>query len=131
MNGTTQQTIVQGLRTRVLCGELEPGERLVEAQLAERLGISRTPLRYALSVLATGGLVERSGARGYTVRRFSVTDVLNAIDVRGVLKGLAARTVAERGVDAARARSKTACAKTTRFSWPARSTAKRKRATRR
>ncbi|MCP3718692.1 MULTISPECIES: GntR family transcriptional regulator [unclassified Paraburkholderia] len=109
MNGTTQQTIVQALRTRILSGELEPGERLVEAQLAERLGISRTPLRYALSVLATEGLVERSGARGYTVRRFSVTDVLNAIDVRGVLEGLAARTVAERGVDAALARALEDC----------------------
>ena len=65
MNETTQQTIVQALRTRILSGELEPGERLVEAQLAERLGISRTPLRYALSVLATEGLVERSGARGH------------------------------------------------------------------
>ncbi|MFP3547880.1 GntR family transcriptional regulator, partial [Rhizobium sp. SIMBA_035] len=53
MNETTQQTIVQALRTRILSGELAPGQRLVEAQLAERLGISRTPLRYALSVLAT------------------------------------------------------------------------------
>lgn len=109
MNETTQQTIVQALRTRILSGELAPGERLVEAQLAERLGISRTPLRYALSVLATEGLVERSGARGYVVRRFSVTDVLNAIDVRGVLEGLAARSVAERGVEASLARALEDC----------------------
>ncbi|MBN3810688.1 GntR family transcriptional regulator [Paraburkholderia sp. Ac-20347] len=109
MNETTQQTIVQALRTRILSGELAPGQRLVEAQLAERLGISRTPLRYALSVLATEGLVERSGARGYTVRCFSVTDVLNAIDVRGVLEGLAARRVAERGVEPALARALQDC----------------------
>ena len=109
MNETTQQTIVQALRTRILSGELAPGQRLVEAQVAERLGISRTPLRYALSVLATEGLVERSGARGYIVRRFSVTDVLNAIDVRGVLEGLAARSVAERGVNATLARALQDC----------------------
>ncbi|MBB3257434.1 GntR family transcriptional regulator of vanillate catabolism [Paraburkholderia bannensis] len=109
MNETTQQTIVQALRTRILSGELAPGQRLVEAQLAERLGISRTPLRYALSVLATEGLVERSGARGYIVRRFSVTDVLNGIDVRGVLEGLAARSVAERGVNPTLARALQEC----------------------
>jgi len=109
MNETTQQIIVQALRTRILAGELAPGQRLVEAHLAEQLGISRTPLRYALSVLATEGLVERTGARGYTVRRFSVSDVLDAIDVRGVLEGLAARSVAERGVDAALARALQDC----------------------
>ncbi|GLU34163.1 GntR family transcriptional regulator [Trinickia caryophylli] len=97
---TTQQAIVQTLRERVLSGELAPGERLVELQLAERLGVSRTPLRLALSVLATEGLLERSSARGFTVRRFSVRDILNAIDVRGVLEGLAARTLAERGFSA-------------------------------
>src|SRR5471032_414792 len=100
MNETTQQAIVQTLREKILAGELSPGQRLVEAQLAQWLGVSRTPLRYALSVLSSEGLLESSGARGYVVRRFSVRDILNAIDVRGVLEGLAARTVAERRVDA-------------------------------
>ena len=99
MNETTQQAIVQTLREKILSGELEPGRRLVEAQAAELLGVSRTPLRYALSVLSSEGLLERSGARGYVVRRFSVRDVLDAIDVRGALEGLAARCVAERRVD--------------------------------
>jgi GntR family transcriptional regulator, vanillate catabolism transcriptional regulator len=98
MNETTQQAIVQTLREKILAGELSPGQRLVEAQLAQQLGVSRTPLRYALSVLSSEGLLDRSGARGYVVRRFSVRDILNAIDVRGVLEGLAARSVAERGV---------------------------------
>lgn len=101
MNETTQQAIVQTLREKILAGELSPGQRLVEAQLAQSLGVSRTPLRYALSVLSSEGLLDRSGARGYIVRRFSVRDVLNAIDVRGVLEGLAARAVAESGVDVA------------------------------
>lgn len=109
MNETTQQAIVQTLREKILSGELEPGQRLVEAQVAQWLGVSRTPLRYALSVLSSEGLLERSGARGYVVRRFSVTDVLNAIDVRGTLEGLAARLVAERRVDTALARALEAC----------------------
>ncbi|WP_118183481.1 GntR family transcriptional regulator [Paraburkholderia phosphatilytica] len=98
MSVTTQQAIVQTLRERVLSGELAPGERLVELQLAEKLGVSRTPLRLALSVLATEGLVERSAGRGFAVRRFTVTDVLDAIDVRGVLEGLAAKSIAEHGL---------------------------------
>ncbi|HLX02176.1 MAG TPA: GntR family transcriptional regulator [Trinickia sp.] len=97
MSPTTQHAIVQSLREQILRGELAPGQRLVEAQLAQRLGVSRTPLRYALSVLSAEGLLERSGGRGFVVRRFGVGDVLNAIDVRGVLEGLAARAVAERG----------------------------------
>lgn len=101
MNSTTQHAIVQTLREKILRGELAPGHRLVEAQLSEQLGVSRTPLRYALSVLSSEGLLERSGARGFLVRRFSVGDVLDAIDVRGVLEGLAARSVAERGTSAA------------------------------
>ncbi len=101
MNSTTQHAIVQTLREKILRGQLAPGHRLVEAQLAEQLGVSRTPLRYALSVLSSEGLLERSGARGFLVRRFSVGDVLDAIDVRGVLEGLAARSVAERGASPA------------------------------
>ncbi|MFM0733099.1 GntR family transcriptional regulator [Paraburkholderia sediminicola] len=109
MNETTQHAIVQTLRERILAGELSPGQRLVEAQLAQWLGVSRTPLRYALSVLSSEGLLDRSGGRGYVVRRFSVRDVLNAIDVRGVLEGLAARSVAESGVGLALAASLDDC----------------------
>jgi GntR family transcriptional regulator of vanillate catabolism len=109
MNETTQQAIVQTLREKILAGELSPGQRLVEAQLAQWLGVSRTPLRYALSVLSSEGLLDRSGARGYVVRRFSVRDILNAIDVRGVLEGLAARSVAESGLSPALAASLDAC----------------------
>jgi hypothetical protein len=47
MNETTQQAIVQTLREKILAGELSPGQRLVEAQLAQWLGVSRTPLRLA------------------------------------------------------------------------------------
>src|SRR5262249_43902956 len=85
----------------ILRGELEPGQRLGEEALAERLGGSRTPIRQALPALAREGLLSAAGRRGYVVRSFSPQDVLDAIETRGVLEGLAARRIAERGADAA------------------------------
>src|SRR5262245_36169077 len=85
------------LREMILRGDLAPGERLAEIALAERLGVSRTPIRQALPALAREGLLSAAGRRGYVVRSFSPEEVLDAIETRGVLEGLAARRVAERG----------------------------------
>ena len=81
----------------ILRGELAPGERLAELTLAERLGVSRTPIRQALPALAREGLLSAAGRRGYVVRSFSPQDVLDAIETRGLLEGLAARRIAEKG----------------------------------
>lgn len=81
----------------ILRGELAPGARLAEVALAERLGVSRTPIRQALPALAREGLLAAAGRRGYVVRSFSPQDVLDAIETRGLLEGLAARRIAERG----------------------------------
>jgi len=81
----------------ILRGDLAPGERLGEVALAERLGVSRTPIRQALPALAREGLLAAAGRRGYLVRSFSPQDVLDAIETRGLLEGLAARRIAERG----------------------------------
>src|SRR5438045_9086272 len=97
MNGHQTRAIVR-IREMILRGERGPGERVAEAPLAERLGMSRTPVRQALPVLAQEGLLAEHQTRGYVVRGFSTADVLDAIDLRGVLEGLAARRVAERGV---------------------------------
>jgi GntR family transcriptional regulator of vanillate catabolism len=88
------------LREMILRGELPPGKRLAEEALAERLGVSRTPIRQALPALAREGLLSAAGRRGYVVRAFSPQDVLDAIETRGVLEGLAARRIAERGASA-------------------------------
>ncbi|TLY99187.1 MAG: GntR family transcriptional regulator [Gammaproteobacteria bacterium] len=96
MNGHQTRAIVR-IREMILRGELGPGERVAEAPLAELLGMSRTPVRQALPVLAQEGLLTEHQTRGYVVRGFSTADVLDAIDLRGVLEGLAARRVAERG----------------------------------
>lgn len=86
------------LREMILNGQLAPGERLAEIPVADRLGVSRTPVRHAFTILQAEGLIEASGARSYAVRRFGFQDVVDAIDVRGALEGLAARTVAEHGI---------------------------------
>jgi GntR family transcriptional regulator of vanillate catabolism len=85
------------LRDLMLKGEFAPGERLAEIPLAEKLGVSRTPVRLALATLEREGLVEQSGSGGYAMRRFTPREIHDAIDVRGHLEGMAARLVAERG----------------------------------
>ncbi|MDO6965369.1 GntR family transcriptional regulator [Rhizobium alvei] len=91
-----------GLRDLVLSGEVEPGERLSEVVLATRLDVSRTPLRAALQRLEQEGLIEAIPSGGFAVRRFSRADVIDSIELRGVLEGTAARLAAERGVSAPR-----------------------------
>lgn len=78
-------------------GEFKPGERLAEVNLAALLGVSRTPVRLALATLEREGLVEPSGSVGYVMRRFTLKEILDAIDVRGQLEGMAARVLAENG----------------------------------
>jgi GntR family transcriptional regulator, vanillate catabolism transcriptional regulator len=95
------ETVTTRLRELILAGELDPGARLIEIPLAKRLGVSRTPLRLALGDLEKEGLLERLPTRGYKVGEIPMEQVANAIDVRGVLEGMAARIIAEQGVDAA------------------------------
>ncbi|APW40178.1 GntR family transcriptional regulator [Rhodoferax koreense] len=94
------ERVINELRRRVLAGQLAPGERLVEVQYSAELGVSRTPLRIALGELEKEGLLERLPKRGFQVRRFSIDAIAQAVDVRGVLEGMAARSVAEAGANA-------------------------------
>jgi GntR family transcriptional regulator of vanillate catabolism len=94
---TQQTSALVRIREMILRGKLTPGQRLAEAPLAEMLGMSRTPVRQALPVLAREGLLQAHETRGYIVRGFSSADILDALDVRGALEGLAARRVAEGG----------------------------------
>jgi GntR family transcriptional regulator, vanillate catabolism transcriptional regulator len=100
MNSQQTRALVR-IREMILRGQLAPGARLAEAPLAETLGMSRTPVRQALPVLAQEGLLDEHETRGYIVRGFSAADIRDAIDLRGVIEGLAARRVAERGASPA------------------------------
>jgi GntR family transcriptional regulator, vanillate catabolism transcriptional regulator len=85
------------LRELILSGEFEPGERMAELPLVERLGVSRTPLRLALATLEHEGLLLGLAGGGYAVRAFTKADISDACELRGVLEGTAARFAAERG----------------------------------
>ena len=97
----TQITSAQlQLRELIFGGEFVPGERMSELPLVQRLGVSRTPLRLALAELEHEGLLRGLPGGGYVVREFTQADVRDAVELRGVLEGTAARFAAERGVPA-------------------------------
>jgi GntR family transcriptional regulator of vanillate catabolism len=87
------------VREMLLRGEIARGERVSELPLVARLGMSRTPIRLALERLAHVGLLEASSTVGFIVRGFTLAEVRDAIEVRGVLEGTAARLAAERLVE--------------------------------
>lgn len=87
------------LRMMLLRGEFAPGERLSELRLVEMLGASRSPVRLALARLEHEGLLLSRPSGGYVVRAFTGDELHDAIELRGVLEGSAARLAAERGVD--------------------------------
>jgi GntR family transcriptional regulator of vanillate catabolism len=94
----TEQVVLR-LREMILRGELSGGQRVAEIPIAEQLGVSRTPIRQALMVLAQEGLLEIAGKRGYRVVEFGAKEIEDAVDLRGILEGTAARLVAEAGPD--------------------------------
>ena len=87
------------LRQKTIHGGLPGGTRLYEVALSEELQISRTPVREAMSRLAEEGLLERASGGGFQVRSFTLRDVTDAIELRGVLEGTAVRLAAEQGAD--------------------------------
>jgi DNA-binding GntR family transcriptional regulator len=84
------------IRDAIADGRLEPGRRLKEEELARELGISRTPVREALLVLQTEGVLESAPNRGATVRAYEADDLDDLYQLRAVLEGFAARRAATR-----------------------------------
>jgi GntR family transcriptional regulator of vanillate catabolism len=88
------------LRDLILSGSLRPGERISELQAVEITSVSRTPVRLALVRLEDEGLLQAIPSGGFMVKAFSERDILDSIELRGTLEGLAARFAAERGASA-------------------------------
>ncbi|MDB5873608.1 MAG: bacterial regulatory s, gntR family protein, partial [Ramlibacter sp.] len=97
------------LREMILAGELPSGGRIAELTLVEKLGVSRTPIRAALVRLEQEGLLQALPGGGFAVRMFSESDASDAIELRGMVEGLAARLAAERGAPAAALAEAKAC----------------------
>jgi DNA-binding GntR family transcriptional regulator len=96
---STATRVRDALRDAILRGEYLPGERLVEAQLCERLDASRFNVRSALQDLAAEGLVEVQRNKGAQVRKVSLDEAIEITEVRMVLEGLVAARAAERVTD--------------------------------
>ena len=92
-----QQVLIK-LRKMIIAGELEGGARVAEIPTAELLGVSRQPVRMAFRLLEQEGLLIKNPPRGYTVREISEKLINDALEVRGILEGLAAKTIAEQGL---------------------------------
>ena len=89
----------QQLEHLIISGELQPGDRLNEIQLAARFGTSRGPLREATRSLEAKGFVVVIRNRGVFVRQLSLEDACEIYDLRAALFGLAGRLVAQRMTD--------------------------------
>ncbi|UCD79395.1 MAG: GntR family transcriptional regulator, partial [Desulfobacterales bacterium] len=83
------------MKSDVLAGNFNPGERLTEEHLARSMGVSRTPVREALHKLETEGLVKPLGARGFSVARDSREEMEDLFDIRAALEGYAIRMICE------------------------------------
>ncbi len=94
------QEVAELVRQRIFKRELEPGSWIDEMKLAEEYGISRTPLREALKVLAAEGLVTMKVRRGAYVTEVSETDLADVYHLLSLLESDAAGVVAQRATDA-------------------------------
>ncbi len=94
------EEVAERLRQRIFQRELEPGSWIDELKIAEELGISRTPLREALKVLAAEGLVTMKVRRGAYVTEVSEKDLADVYHLLALLESDAAGVVAQRATDA-------------------------------
>ena len=86
-----RDVVFQTLRQAILRGELKPGERLMEIHLAQKLGVSRTPVREAIRKLELEGLVLMIPRKGAVVAEITVSDLEDVLEVRRALEELAVK----------------------------------------
>lgn len=93
---TLREQIVSSLRESIIQGELSPGQKLTEPELAEKLGISRTPIREAFRQLESEGFLTVIPRRGAVVSRLTRKEIDDFYELKSLLEGYAARMAAER-----------------------------------
>lgn len=95
---TSDKRVLVQLRRMIMDGALVPGEKISEVNVAAMFDVSRTPARLALRTLEVEGLIKKRDGRGFTIQEFDLGDISKAYEVRGVLEGLAAATLAHSGM---------------------------------
>ncbi len=88
--------IHEELKSQILEHKLKPGQKIIQEEVAEELGVSRTPLLKVLQMLEAEFLVESKPRRGYYVREISTKEMIDVFECREVLEGLATRLIAEK-----------------------------------
>lgn len=91
-----RDVVFNTLREAILTGDLLPGDRLMEKQLSERLGVSRTPIRDAIRKLEMEGLVKMVPRKGAEVAQMTEKDIRDVLEIRATLEALAVRLACER-----------------------------------
>ncbi|MBR4027196.1 MAG: GntR family transcriptional regulator [Lachnospiraceae bacterium] len=91
-----RDVVFNTLREAILKGELKPGERLMELQLASKLGVSRTPIREAIRMLEQEGLAVTMPRKGAEVAKMTLKDMENVLEIRGALDELASQVACNR-----------------------------------
>ena len=104
-----RDVVFKTLRQGILTGELKPGERLMEIHLANKLGVSRTPIREAIRKLELEGLVTMIPRRGAEVAQITEKSMKDVLEVRKVLDNLSVELACDRITDEERERLKSAC----------------------
>lgn len=94
-----REIVFEELRNLILTGKIEPGTRMMEIELADEMGVSRTPIREAIRKLEEEGLVVIEPRKGAYVSEISVPDMVNILEVREHLDGLSAFFAAQRVSD--------------------------------
>lgn len=98
VNEDLDQLTYKTIKKMILDGQLKQGEKIIQDNLAELLGVSRTPLRKAISQLTQECLIETNG-RGTYVKQYTTEEMIAAFEIRGVLEGLASRLCARHMTD--------------------------------
>ena len=93
---TDKQRAYVDIKQRIIREEFRPGQWLIERELSETYGLSRTPMREILRNLVSDGLLELQPAKGYTVRKLSIEEVSQIFQAREAVEGLAAHLACQR-----------------------------------
>ena len=104
-----REVVFNALRQAIIQGEFQPGERLMEVTLANKMGVSRTPVREAIRMLELEGLVVMIPRKGAEVAKITVKDLKDALEVRLAIESLAVKLACERIDESGETELKQAC----------------------
>ena len=96
------EQVRQAIVSEIASGKLKPGERIIQEQIAQELGVSRQPVQQALLLLKNQGVLRDAAGRGLLVTSLDPTQVRQMYDIRAVIEGLAFRKAAENNPERAK-----------------------------